>query len=175
VTLVRNQNEILPLHNTDTTVFYTMVEGPASVEGNAFTAEVRKRFPQATMIRADSAMTESELSTLLQNGSIARQYVVAAFASVAANRGSAGMGGGLPGLVQSLLATKKPIVFVAMGNPYLLRNFPDVAAYVATYSTVPPSEIAAAKAIFGEIPITGKLPVSIPGYANRGDGIVLSR
>ena len=84
------------------------------------------------------------------------------------------MGGGLPGLVQGLLATKKPVVFLAMGNPYLLRNFPDVAAYLATYSTVPPSEVAAAKAIFGEISITGRLPVSIPGYANRGDGIVLT-
>ncbi len=174
VTLVRNRSGIVPLHNTDTTVFYTMVEGRSSIEGNAFTAEVRKRLPQATVIRADSAMTEAELNTLLQRGSDARQFVVLGFASVAANRGSAAMGGGLPGLVQGLLATKKPVVFVAMGNPYLLRNFPDVAAYIATYSTVPPSEIAAAKAIFGEMPITGRLPVSIPGYANRNDGIALT-
>ena len=99
--------------------------------------------------------------------------VVAAFASVAANRGSAGLGGALPKLVENLMATKKPVVFVALGNPYMLRNFPDVAAYLATYSTVPPSEIAGVKAIFGEMTVDGKLPVTIPGFANPGDGIVL--
>ncbi|HVW10689.1 MAG TPA: hypothetical protein VHC90_19005, partial [Bryobacteraceae bacterium] len=58
-------------------------------------------------------------------------------------------------------------------NPYLLRNFPEVAAYLATYSTVPPSENAAVKALFGDIEISGKLPVSIPGFANVGDGLTL--
>ncbi len=83
------------------------------------------------------------------------------------------VGGELPELIQGLIATKKPVVLVALGNPYLLRNFPDVAAYLAMYSTVPPSEIAAAKALFGAIPVSGKLPVSIPGFARVGDGISL--
>lgn len=174
VTLVRNEGGILPLRRSGAgTVFYAMVEGPASVEGQAFAAEVRKRMPQAMVIRADSTMTEAELDALLQRGAGAGQYVVAAFASVAANRGSAGMGGALPKLAQDLIATKKPVAFVAMGNPYLLRNFPGVAAYVATYSTVPPSEIAAVRAVFGEIPMEGKLPVSIPGFASFGEGITL--
>lgn len=101
----------------------------------------------------------------------ADRYVVVAFASVSPSRGSAALGGNLPGFVESLIATKKPVVFVAMGNPYLLRNFPDVAAYLTTYSTVEPSERAAARALFGEIAISGKLPVSIPGLAKVGDGI----
>jgi beta-N-acetylhexosaminidase len=36
---------------------------------------------------------------------------------------------------------------------------------------VPTSERSAAKALFGEIPIHGKLPVTLPGIAKRGDGI----
>jgi beta-N-acetylhexosaminidase len=94
---------------------------------------------------------------------------------VAANRGTAALGGALPTLARNLIATKKPVVFLALGNPYLLRNFPEVAAYVALYSTVPPSEIAAAKALFGEIPIEGRLPVSIPGLAKLGAGIQVPR
>ena len=38
-------------------------------------------------------------------------------------------------------------------------------------STVPPSEIAAVRALFGEIPIRGHLPVTIPGMAIYHDGI----
>jgi hypothetical protein len=60
-----------------------------------------------------------------------------------------------------------------LGNPYLLRKFPDVKAYLTTYSTTSTSETALAKALFGEIAIGGRLPVSIPGLAKYGDGIQL--
>jgi beta-N-acetylhexosaminidase len=60
---------------------------------------------------------------------------------------------------------------VALGNPFLIRSFPTVAAYLALYSTVAPSEIAAVKTLFGEIAIRGRLPVSIPEIAQYGEGI----
>jgi len=62
-------------------------------------------------------------------------------------------------------------VLAALGSPYLLRNFPNATAYLATFSNVPPSERAAVKALWGEIAIRGHMPVSIPGQANLGDGI----
>ncbi|MBV9499892.1 MAG: hypothetical protein JO138_11005 [Acidobacteriaceae bacterium] len=46
-----------------------------------------------------------------------------------------------------------------------------MSSYVATFSSASTSEVAAARAILGEIPITGKLPVSIPGLAKVGDGL----
>jgi beta-N-acetylhexosaminidase len=171
VTLVRNQNDFVPLKPSGNTAFFILTEGSTSVEGQAFALEVRKRSVMANITILDSRMPEAELQTALERSTDATQYVVVAFASVAAYRGSVALGGGFPQLVQNLVATKKPVALIAMGNPYLLRNFPDVAAYMTTYSTVPPSEVAAAKALFGEIPIGGKLPVSIPGFAQYGDGI----
>jgi beta-N-acetylhexosaminidase len=173
VTLVRNDSDIVPLKSSPSTVFYTMIEGPSSIEGQAFSAEVRTRWPQATIIQTDSTMSQAAIDAAFEQGAGAGQYVIAAFASVSAYRGTAALGGKLPGLVQHLTATKTPVVFVALGNPYLLRNFPDIAAYMPMYSTVPPSEVAAVKALFGEIGVAGKLPVSIPGYARLGDGLVL--
>ena len=61
-----------------------------------------------------------------------------------------------------------------MGNPYLLRDYPKVTAYLATFSSVAPSEIAAVKALWGEIAIRGHLPVTIPGEARYGEGIQLA-
>ena len=100
-------------------------------------------------------------------------YVVAAFASVAAYRGNTALGGEFPALLEALLTRGKPLILVALGNPYLLRAFPKVTAYLATFSTVPPSEVAAVKALFGEILIQGRLPVTIPGLAKYGDGITV--
>ena len=173
VTLVKNDNGLLPLKSPADTAFFLLVEGPTSVEGLAFTAEVRRRVPGANIITVDASMSDADLQAAVQRASQANQYVVAAFASVAAYRGSVVLSGGFAPMIQTLLTTKKPIALLALGNPYLLRNFPEVSAYLTTYSTVPPSEIATVKALFGEIPIGGKLPVTIPGFAKYGDGIVL--
>jgi beta-N-acetylhexosaminidase len=42
---------------------------------------------------------------------------------------------------------------------------------MCTFSNATVSEVAAIKALFGEIPIRGHLPVSIPNVAQRGAGI----
>ncbi len=174
VTLVRNAGDFVPLKAPATTAFFILAEGRTSVEGDAFAAEVRKHSSAATVIVVDPTMTDADLQAAVQKASQASQYVVAAFASVAAYRGSVALGGGFPALLQNLIATKKPVALIALGNPYLLRNFPDVAAYMTTYSTVAPSEIAAAKALFGEIAIGGKLPVTLPGFAQYGEGIAVA-
>jgi len=174
VTLVRNENDLIPLKDPAATAFFLLTEGRASVEGVAFASELRKRAPGTKLVTLDSAMSDMDLQAAVDSASQANQYVVAAFANVAAYRGDVALGGGFPQFVQNLLATKKPVAFIAMGNPYLLRSFPDVAAYMTTYSTVPPSEVSAVKALFGEIAIRGKLPVSIPGFAQYGDGISLA-
>jgi beta-N-acetylhexosaminidase len=176
VTLVRNENDFLPLKPPDAgTAFFLLAEGRTSIEGQAFATEVRKHSKSAQVISLDATMSDADLQAAMQQASNAERYVVAAFASVAAYRGSVALGGGFPQLIENLAATKKPVALIALGNPYLLRNFPEVAAYMTTYSTVPPSEVAAAKAVFGEIAIGGKLPVTIPGFAQYGEGIVLGR
>jgi beta-N-acetylhexosaminidase len=42
---------------------------------------------------------------------------------------------------------------------------------MCTFSNASVSEVAAVKALFGEIAIRGHLPVSIPNIAQRGAGI----
>jgi beta-N-acetylhexosaminidase len=116
-------------------------------------------------------MSRDALEEAIRGLPACQSYAVAAFATVSAYRGSVGLAGELPRAVEALVASGQPVALVALGNPYLLRNFPGVTAYMATFSNVPPSEVAAVKALFGEIDIRGHLPVSIPGLANYGDGI----
>jgi beta-N-acetylhexosaminidase len=58
-----------------------------------------------------------------------------------------------------------------MGNPYLVSDFPKIENYMCTFSNATVSEVAAIKALFGEIPIRGHLPVTIPNVAQRGAGL----
>jgi beta-N-acetylhexosaminidase len=174
VTLVKNEKDFLPLKPAADTAYFVLAESSTSTEGQAFALEVRKRAVGANVSILDNRMSDTDLTAAADKASAADRYVVVAFASVAAYRGSVALGGGFPQLIEKLIATKKPVGLIAMGNPYLLRNFPDVAAYMTTYSTVPPSELSAVRALFGEIPIGGKLPVTIPGFAQYGGGITLA-
>ena len=63
--------------------------------------------------------------------------------------------------MESLIATGHPITLVSLGSPYLIRSFPRVSAYLTTYTPVATAEVAAVKALFGEIDINGHLPVTI--------------
>ena len=63
------------------------------------------------------------------------------------------------------------MIVLAMGSPYVIADFPAVQNYLCAFSNVTVSETAAVRALFGEIPIQGHLPVSIPGVANRGEGL----
>ena len=52
-----------------------------------------------------------------------------------------------------------------------MRKFDKVAAYLTTYSSVAPAEVAAVRVLYGEIKPQGKLPVTIPDVAKLGDGL----
>ena len=70
------------------------------------------------------------------------------------------------------VAMRRPVVVVALGNPYLIRQFPNVKAYIATFGVSDDLERAAVRALLGQSPITGKSPVSLPGFFSRNDGLV---
>ncbi len=170
VTLVRNSPGLVPLAAPDHACFVVLAESRTSVEGQTFAQELRKRVPKPALATVDPSMPRDAVNDLIGKLPPCDSYVVVAFSSAAAYRGSVGLAGELPSAIESLIASNKPVLLIALGNPYLLRSFPSLRAYLATFSTVPDSEIAAVRALFGEINIGGKLPVTIPGVASYGDG-----
>lgn len=64
-------------------------------------------------------------------------------------------------LVEQLVATGKPVVAVAVRNPYDVAQLPAVSAYLATYSWTDVELRAAARVIAGQVRPRGKLPVAV--------------
>jgi beta-N-acetylhexosaminidase len=170
VTLVKNEDGIVPLTDPARACWLLLAESRTSVQGRAMADEIRKRVKTALILELDPTVDVERVRTAAAGNAA---IVVAAFSQVGAYRSNAQLAGDYPALMQALLGGATPVIMAALGNPYLLRHYGNVAAYLATFSTVEPSEIAAVKGLFGEIHIRGRLPVAIPGHARYGEGIQL--
>jgi beta-N-acetylhexosaminidase len=169
VTLVKNEGNLVPLAKTAKACVVAMVESHNGQEGDQFSDQLRQVAPGTPFFSI--APNEAKTSSDSILGAPCEIYVVAAWVSVAGYKGDVALNGDFPDLMNSIIATGKPVVLISLGNPYLVRRFFGVKAYIATYSTVPPSETAAVKALYGLIPITGRLPVTIPAIAAWHTGI----
>jgi beta-N-acetylhexosaminidase len=171
VTLVKDSRDSLPIRHPETICLIALTEGRRSQQGIRLIEEVKKRVPAVTTTVLDPGMSKADLDQVSEKTSNCGEIVAAAYVSVNAYRGNVALAGGYPDFLNALISSKVPVMLVALGNPYLVRAFPNVSAYLTTYSPTPTSETSVAKALFGEIAITGHLPVTIPGVAKYGDGI----
>jgi beta-N-acetylhexosaminidase len=174
ITLVKNENSILPLRNPDKACLYVLTESRYGQQGRRLVEEVRGRSKLMEAILLDPEMSTIEMNEYVAKAADCEVVVVGAFVTVGAYRGNVALSGDFPALMRSLLSGSRPVVMVSLGNPYLLRSYPQVSSYLATFSPAVTAEAAAVKALFGEIATSGKLPVTIPGVAAYGDGIMLT-
>ena len=190
ITLVRDNGKVLPLkskgtakgglpymtkeetHNQTLAVIFS--DDVRTESGRAFGREFRARIPDARVIYVDPRFAAGMSDEVLKAVDEAETVVGAVY--VIPNAGKVGnsvaMADATGTLLQQMLdhgAGKTAIV--AMGNPYLASDFPKIENYMCTFSNATVSEVAAIKALFGEIPIRGHLPVTIPNIAQRGAGL----
>jgi len=77
----------------------------------------------------------------------------------------------LAALVEELAAEGRPVILVSLGSPYVLAQAPHVPAFLVAWNSTDPTERAAAQALLGLAPITGRLPVSLPPLYPIGTGL----
>jgi beta-N-acetylhexosaminidase len=75
-------------------------------------------------------------------------------------------------LVEQLALGGAPLIAVSLGSPYVLAQLSHVPAYLAAWSDTEYMERALARALLGQAPITGRLPVSLPPSFGVGAGLM---
>jgi beta-N-acetylhexosaminidase len=198
ITLVRDNRQVLPLKSAGTMpaglpymraeevhnhlVVVIFSDDVRTDSGRTLARQIRSRVPDANILYVDPRVAAGMSDEILKavgeaQAVIAAVYVIPTAGKVAANT-AAGMTnsveladatGALLSQVLDKAASKTAVL--AMGNPYLAADFPAIQTYLCTFSNAPVSEVSAVKALFGEIPIRGHLPVGIPNIAQRGAGI----
>ena len=77
--------------------------------------------------------------------------------------------------IKKLLQKTENIILGSIGNPYIIEEFPDIPVYLCAYKNSSLMQNAYLSALVGKNDITGRLPISIPGAASFGQGILVKK
>lgn len=177
ITLVKNNGTVIPFAAKEQKIaVFSLSSDPGGfLDGRTFIREILDRSPESVGFYADAFTGDEFLADYMEEAREADVIVFGLFSSLRAWKGSVGLNQKHIQLIQEAAGSSTPVVVISFGSPYFLRQFPDVDCYLCAYRWDDPAQKAAAKALFGEIDITGRLPVSLPGLYPLGHGLALYR
>jgi beta-N-acetylhexosaminidase len=173
LTLVRVANGALPLAPLpDGTPMPLSVvafdESAESHRGSTFTDALRARGHEVNFIRVSRRSTWAQLQSA--DSAASGIVIFLSFSNAAPWAGRLGLPGQIATLADRLAA--RGALIVNFGNPYLLGQIPRVETYLLAWAEDPVMETAAARAITGEVRVSGMLPISLEGY-DLGSGVTM--
>jgi beta-N-acetylhexosaminidase len=174
VTLLRETQRILPLDATRLLkLLLTNIAGdPDPQPGRFFENDIRWRADSLETLRFDTRynpISNLNFSKLSAYDAI----ILALFVRVADRKGSVALPEEQASAVHRLLAIDKPVIVACFGSPYVIKHYPEAKTWVGIFSNADVAQHAAARAIFGQTPVFGRIPVNVPGAVCIGAGMVL--
>lgn len=177
ITVVRNEDGILPLHAEDPLRILHLVissglrdravQGIQDDELRTRGIDFKSRFlgPEVAPVIADQIMEEVSQFT----------HVVVSSHIWVSSSARGDLRDSQEELLGRLHQTGIPVIVLAYNSPYFLDEVPGIPVFVATYGSSTSSQQAAVAALFGEFDIGGKLPVALPGLYPYGHGLEQAR
>ncbi|MBR8641806.1 glycoside hydrolase family 3 C-terminal domain-containing protein [Streptomyces tuirus] len=158
-TLLVNKGRLLPLSRRRYPKVLVVGADPASPSG---TTGPPTGVLAAALTELGFAATALSTGTAPSAATVARAVAAARDAdAVVAATYNVTAGSGQRTLVEQLVATGRPVVAVAIRNPYDAAQLPSVPACLAAYSWTDVELEAAARVIAGRVKPRGKLPVAV--------------
>ncbi|MEU9183227.1 glycoside hydrolase family 3 N-terminal domain-containing protein [Streptomyces sp. NPDC048484] len=158
-TLLVNSGRLLPLSRRTHTKVLVVGADPASPSGTT---------GPPTTVLADALNELGFSATALSTGTAPSAATVAKAVAAAQDADAVLVGtynvtasSSQRTLVGQLLATGRPVIALAIRNPYDVAQLPGVKAYLAAYSWTDVELRAAVRVVAGQVGPTGKLPVPV--------------
>jgi beta-glucosidase-like glycosyl hydrolase/CubicO group peptidase (beta-lactamase class C family) len=174
VTLLRDSKPLLPLDVRKVRSAHAcFILGRDPHEDTAFfQQELKARLENLSIDSISPADTNLSMDRAINKAKGSELIICAIFLKVVTGTGTMELPEILGTFLERLLQLDKPLVTVVLGSPYVLRQLKVTpGTCLCTFSNADVSQRAAVKALFGEIPIQGKAPISLPGIAQLYDGI----
>jgi beta-N-acetylhexosaminidase len=170
LTLLRNERGLLPLRGTRTANVTSISVRRANdlLAGRTFNARLRQTYPRLREETMDRGATAGAWEELLQRVRSSDLVILQLHLPAGGTTPPE-----LPRFVERLREVGVSHLVVAFGDPYVIREFPEVQGYLVAWGSQEAAQRAAVRGILGEIPIRGRSPIAIPPAFEIGAGIQL--
>lgn len=173
LTLVRDRDALVPLDASELerVLSVTLARPRDLPAGRVMDRVLRRSLPALSSARVEPGSSAARYDSLAARARAADLVLLSVHLPPVAGAGTVDAPEAYLRFVRRLTASEVPVVLVSFGNPYLLRSVPEVGSYLVAWGGRPPSQRAAARALLGDAPLTGRLPVSLPPLQPLGAGL----
>ncbi len=164
VTLLRDTPKRLPLDGTKPirALLVSLYADPEPYPGEDLERELRSRVDSLTALRADTRFVKAD-NLKLPAPDTYDVAILALFVRVSDRKGNVDVPAEQAALAEKIYKSGKPVITVGLGSPYLIERFPQAETWLGAFGISDVAQISVARALFGQIPVRGHLPVTIPG------------
>jgi beta-N-acetylhexosaminidase len=173
ITLAKDSNRLVPLTRSPArrarVLSVTVALRPDLGAGVTFDTELRT----AVDVRSqwvDAADPGSAITRVTMLADSADYVVIGSYLSQGTLVADLNAPNALVELIRGVMQHNSRIIVAAFGNPYFYQQVPFAPTYLVAWGGFPPSQRAAARALLGTAPVSGRLPITIPPALRLGDG-----
>ncbi len=176
ITLVRDNYDLVPMSMTDSQHVYIIDirDWANDHDRSTVQTELQRSLINSSSWILDNSDLASTYDNVLSSIPDSAKVILNIFSRVKMNKDRVLLPALQSDFVDSLSRKTPHMLVTSLGTPYLIRAFPDIPTYLVTYSSQTVMQRALAQALLGKSNITGKLPITIPDIASRGDGLTRS-
>jgi len=177
ITIVKNDNNLIPVNYLNGQAISVI-----DIYGSSFnhTQSIATKTLLTNLININSyVIDESDdfdylkiiANKIKENSTV----IINIFAKPSASKGTIVLNENQTKFINMLLEKTKNSIMVSYGNPYIIRDFPNVSTFFCAWENHSNLQEAGARVILGLNGSYGKLPINIPDIAKRGSGISLEK
>ena len=178
ITLVRNDEKLIPIIPNKRKKYFhiSLLDNNSESTAKEFSELLRDRIPKYESQILPWRSKRRDYQNVLRSAKNSNVIILSVYLKFKDFRGTLGLNEHQDELIKSLVKLKKPIILLSHGNPYILMRYPRIKTYMCNFGDQEVSQRALAQALFGEIDIEGKLPISIPNTRFQfGHSVKLNR
>ena len=184
VTLIKDERMDVPLQlpRSAELLYLSVLDYPSGWGNGApsrtFLPELERRWPNVTAVEVSDRTTLAEFDLISASVDRYDAVIASIFVRTASFSRRMDLAEGVVRLLRSVArqapSRNQPFVTVFFGNPYVAASLPELPSAVLTYDLYDVAEVSAVRAITGEAPITGRLPVTLNDEFPVGHGLTRS-
>jgi beta-N-acetylhexosaminidase len=163
ITLVKDENKVLPINPSSKTLVVIISEGGESDNTSYLKSNAGEYLQNYDII------SSNEMSNI--NPANYEKIIMAVYAKVRYGTGKISISPENAALISNISGSHSGTIVLSLGSPYLLKEFPSVNSYICAYGDSDVSITAALKCVTGKQKFKGKLPVTISDTYKTGFGI----